>query len=151
MDVFTILRRNDLTSGLTDDECKQLANLSHLKHVPKEQVVVKEGEQSSDLYIIGRGRVGIFLYSVTQPGALEKIATLIDNELFGEFSMIDGSRRSATVIAEEDTDLIYIDNLALQRFLNDHEHIGYLFYRNLAKILTKKLRNTDLEIRNALL
>lgn len=151
MDVFTVLRRNDLTHGLTDDECRQLEKLCHIRHVPKDQVVVKEGEWSTELYIIIRGRVGVYLYSTAQPGNLEKIVSLVDNEIIGEFSMIDGSPRSATIMAEEDTDLIYFNNLELSRFLDDHIHIGYLVYRNLARILTKKLRNTDLEMRNALL
>ncbi len=151
MNITEILRRIELTHGLTDTELEALAQLFHAKHVKKDQIIFREGDPSEDLYIIDRGRVGIHIYSVSKPGTTEKIATLRDRDIFGEFSMIDGSTRSATVIAEEDTDLIFVDHLAFHRFLDANEHVGYVIFRNLAKILTAKLRKTDLEMRNAIL
>jgi CRP-like cAMP-binding protein len=151
MNIITTLRVSDLTHRLTDAELEALAGLFRCRHIKRDEIIFREGEPSEELYIIAKGRVSVLIYSVSLPGKCEKIATLRDNEIFGEFAFIDGSPRSATVVAEEDTDLIFVDNVALFRFLDENEHIGYLIMRNIAKILTGKLRQTDLEMRNAIL
>jgi len=137
--------------GLSDAEIGSIAHLFRHRHVVRDEIIVKEGEPSEELYIVAKGRVSILIYSVSQPGEFEKITSLRENELFGEFALIDGSPRSATVIAEEDTNLIFIDHIAFHRHLDANEHVGYLIMRNIAKILTGKLRKTNFEIRNAIL
>ena len=89
--------------------------------------------------------------SSSQPGEKEKITTLRDNDIFGEFSMIDGISRSATVVTNEDSDLIFVDYLDFHRYLEEKEHIGFIVIRNIAKILTAKLRMMNFEVRNAII
>ncbi|MCK9245299.1 MAG: cyclic nucleotide-binding domain-containing protein [Candidatus Marinimicrobia bacterium] len=151
MDTIAILRNSELTHGLSDPELKELTGLFRGRHVTRDETIFKEGEPSEELYIIAKGRVSVLIYSASHPGELEKIASLRDNELFGEFALIDGSSRSATVIAEENTDLIFVDNIAFHRHLAANEHVGYIIMRNIAKVLTGKLRKTNFEMRNAIL
>jgi len=151
MNTVEILRNSELTHGLSDAELENLGRLFRGKHVKRDETVFREGEPSEELYIIAKGRVSVLIYSTSHPGEREKIASLRDNELFGEFSLIDGSPRSASVTADEDTDLIFIDHVAFHRHLTANEHIGYIVMRNIAKILTGKLRKTNFEMRNAIL
>lgn len=148
MSVSDVLRKSPLCNGLSDAEIEEVTPLFHSRHAKKDEVILKEGEQSQDLYIISRGRVSIQIYSSRSPGQRERIAILRDNEVYGEFAMIDGSTRSASVIVEEDSNFIYVNYLDFHRFLEVHEHIGFIVMRNIAKILTQKLRATNLEIRN---
>ncbi len=151
MNTIETLRHSELTHGLTDSELEALGSLFRNRHVGRNETIVKEGEPSEELYIIVRGRVSVMIYSTSHPGEKEKIASLRDNELFGEFSLIDSSPRSATVTADEDTDLIFIDHVAFHRHLMANEHVGFLIMRNIAKILTGKLRKTNFDMRNAIL
>ncbi|RKY54434.1 MAG: hypothetical protein DRP89_04970 [Candidatus Neomarinimicrobiota bacterium] len=151
MDIINVLRRSDLTHGLTDSEIEDLAKIFHSKHAKKGDVIIREGDPSSELYIISKGRVGVLIYSSSQPGEKEKITTLRDNDIFGEFSMIDGTSRSATVVTDEDSDFIYVDYLDFHRYLEENEHVGFFIMRNIAKILTAKLRMMNFEVRNAIL
>jgi CRP-like cAMP-binding protein len=150
MDVIKTLRKCELARGLADFEIRGLAKFFHSRFVRNGDIVFTEGDPGSELYIISTGRVGVFIYSSAQPGEKEKIATIVDGEIFGEFSMLDKSSRSATIIAEEDTDLIFIDYLDFHRYLEEHEHVGFLVMRNIAKIPTGKLRKMDFEIRDLL-
>jgi len=151
MDIIEVLRNTDLAHGLKDEELTELGKLFHYRHAIRDEIIFKEGEPSEELYIIIHGRVSVQIYSTSHPGEMEKIATLRDNDIFGEFSLIDGSPRSATVNAEEETDMIYVDNVDFHRLLSSKEHIGYVIMRNVAKILTGKLRKTNFEMRNAIL
>lgn len=151
MDVFKVLRKNFVTQGMLDEEVKLLSEKFRTAHCGKGDVIIKEGNPSSELYIIDKGRVSVQIYSTRATGEREIIAYLKDGDLIGEFSFIDGAPRSASVVAEEDTRLVYADYLELHRFLDEHEHIGYIFLKNIAKILTAKLRNMNLGIRDATL
>jgi len=150
MTKLEILRQNDLTHGLTDPELSELAELFRSKHAKRGEVIFREGDPSNDLYIIGRGRVNVLIFSSSQPGQMEQITTLKDNDIYGEFSLIDGSRRSATIIADEESDFLYISFLDFHRFLENHHRIGFIVMRNISKILTAKLRRMNFEVRNAI-
>ncbi|MCK4715832.1 MAG: hypothetical protein KAT54_03415, partial [Candidatus Marinimicrobia bacterium] len=60
------------------------------------------------------------------------------------------STRSASIVAEEDSNFLYVDYLDFHRFLEENEHVGFIVMRNLAKILTAKLRKTNFEIRDGI-
>ncbi|MBO8131098.1 MAG: cyclic nucleotide-binding domain-containing protein [Candidatus Marinimicrobia bacterium] len=151
MDCFEVLRKNSITQGMLDDEVKKLGELFHRKNAKKGTIIIKEGEKSSELFVIDTGRVSVQVLSTQLPSEKEIITYLKDGDVIGEFSFIDAAPRSATVVAEEDTRLFYANYLDLHRFLDKNEHIGFLFYKNISKILTSKLRNMNLGMRDALL
>ncbi|MFA4838697.1 MAG: cyclic nucleotide-binding domain-containing protein [Candidatus Neomarinimicrobiota bacterium] len=151
MDKREILRRCEITNGLTDREIDALADIFQSVHFHNEDVIFREGETSNDIYVIAKGVVNVVIYSKVHLGESEKITTLKDGDIFGEFSMLDGAERSATLIAEEDIDLIVAAHLDFHRFLENHEHVGFLIMRNLARTLTARLRKMNHEVRNAIL
>ncbi|HDN59046.1 MAG: hypothetical protein DRP88_02380 [Candidatus Neomarinimicrobiota bacterium] len=151
MDIFKVLRENFVTQGMLDEEVKLLSEKFRATHYKEGDVIIEEGNPSSELYVIDKGRVSVQIYSTRAKGEKEIIAYLKDGDVMGEFSFIDGAPRSASVIAEEDTRLICADYLELHRFLDEHEHIGYIFLKNIARILTAKLRSMNLGIRDATL
>ena len=57
------------------------------------EVILREGEESTDAYIILNGEVNIFKNK-------EVIATLTENSLFGEIGLVDQRPRTATCIAK---------------------------------------------------
>lgn len=148
MNVIDALRRSEFCHGLSDKELEMLSEIFHSKHVNRNEVILKEGEPSNDLYLIAKGRVKVVITSSSNPGDMEQIATLRDNDIYGEFALIDGSTRSASVIAEEDSYFLYADYLDFHRFIEKNEHIGFILMKNLAKILVAKLRKTNFEMRN---
>ena len=61
-------------------------------------VIVREGEESDDAYIILQGEI-----DVTKKG--RHIATLKENSIFGEIALVDQRPRTATCIAKTDCTL----------------------------------------------
>jgi len=64
------------------------------------EVIFRQGDSSSDLYVILGGRVRVTLMS--DEGEELVLAEQGEGDFFGEISLIDGEPRSATVVAEKD-------------------------------------------------
>lgn len=79
------------------------------------EVVVREGDSSSQLYLIISGSLKI----VKGMGTPEEkaIAALMEGEILGEMSYFDNMPRSASVIAVVDSELLVLD----------HEHFDMIF------------------------
>ena len=67
-------------------------------HAKKGDVVLTEGEETNDAYIILEGEI-----EVTKKG--KHLATLYENAIFGEISMVDNRPRTATCIAKTNCSL----------------------------------------------
>jgi diguanylate cyclase len=75
------------------------------KSFKKGEVIFREGDMGTNAYIIDSGKVEIY---VDQKNGKRSISVLSKGEIFGEMAIIDGSNRSASAMAVEDTELVLI-------------------------------------------
>ena len=73
------------------------------RHFVTNEVVIREGELVSDLYVITRGRL-----QVERRGA-GRVARLGAGDVFGEGGLLEGARRMATVRAERGAGLLVLN------------------------------------------
>ena len=71
------------------------------------EVIFEENSFGDEMYIVHSGRVRL----LTRGDTGEKVTAAVIEEggFFGEMTLIDGSPRSTTAVAEEDTRLIALD------------------------------------------
>lgn len=112
-------------------------DMNLLENVPKETLVCKEGDLTRDLYKIVSGKLMI---CSRNNHMVTPLAYLESGAYFGEFSFFDGMKRSADVIAVEDTVLIKIPLAELKK-----QFPRWLLLTS--KNMTKKLRLMDDVIR----
>lgn len=72
---------------------------------PKGKIIVREGEDAFVAYIIQSGRVRVF---IEKDGRKVEFSVLEPGEIFGELALIQDAKRTATVEAIEDCNLIVI-------------------------------------------
>jgi len=108
-----------------------------LEKVSEETLICKEGDLSRDLYKIVKGKL---LICSRNGHMVTPIAFLESGQYFGEFSFFDGQKRSADVIAVEETTLIKIPLAELKK-----QFPRWLLLTT--KNMTKKLRVMDDVIR----
>lgn len=107
--------------------------------------IVSEGMDDRRLYLIEKGcarvsgRVALADGRHIQPG----LCDLGPGEIFGELSLFDTGSRSASVIALDDVEVLEFDALALESYLDQQPAQGYVVLKELLKILTLRLRQTD--------
>jgi len=100
-----------------------------------EEVLFREGDGGDKMYLIKSGKIRI----VKEMDEMEKtLAVLNEGAFFGEMSVLDNRPRSASAIAETDTELIIVDRDALLRKVNENPFIKYII-----GTLTDRLRKTD--------
>jgi CRP/FNR family transcriptional regulator, cyclic AMP receptor protein len=137
METIDILKNNELFSALEDIELKLLADLTIQKKIKKNVFIIKEGELTTDMYLIKSGIVDIMLNN--QNGKELILATLQAGDSFGELSLLDDKPRSANVIALEDCVLLVIHKCDFDEILKKNS----LAAIRVIKYLCAKLRLTN--------
>jgi CRP/FNR family transcriptional regulator, cyclic AMP receptor protein len=86
------LKQIPIFSHLSDEEAKRLATFATETSVADGQILMKQGDYSTELIAIEEGTA-----DVIQDGA--KIASLKDGDLIGEMGLVERQPRNADVIA----------------------------------------------------
>jgi CRP-like cAMP-binding protein len=100
------LRGLPLFADLSDDDLRQLAKLSRTRLFAPHEVVVREGDPAGELFVVLRGRLTV---SAAPSGKkMVGISTVGPGEIFGEMALLTGAKRSATVRADEECEVVVI-------------------------------------------
>jgi CRP-like cAMP-binding protein len=114
-----------------------LANGSK-QELPKEQVLITEGQPLNALYIVIDGTLKVYVASLGN----REIGTIASGEVLGEMSFVDGRLPSATVKAIEDSVILSIPRQKLTEKLEQDVLFSLRFYRAITKFLSTRLRGT---------
>jgi CRP/FNR family cyclic AMP-dependent transcriptional regulator len=118
--------------GLSHRQLKRLAEESRQsEHQPGHEVAT-EGEGALSMHLILDGTA-----EVTRKG--ETVRTLGDGDYFGEISMIDGKKRSATVTAVTTLQTVAVPHFAFAQLLKDEPG----FAAQLLVLLCARLREAE--------
>jgi CRP-like cAMP-binding protein len=91
-DTARALARVPLFAGCSDDDIRDIAAIAHLLSFEGGAVIVPEGEEGQGFYLIMSGEA-----SVVQGTTV--INTLAAGDFFGEIALLEGTPRTASVIA----------------------------------------------------
>lgn len=118
-------------------ELNMLLEMSKLRKYTAGECIVEEGRSDTWLYFLIQGQV-----KISKKG--KEVALLNHKgEIFGEMGAMDSSRRSASVHAVTDTACLATDIFYLERLTgSDKLAFGYVFYRLMSEILSRRLRQT---------
>jgi CRP-like cAMP-binding protein len=145
-----LLKRSDMFNGLSTEELERVLALGEAQGFSEGQVIVKEDEQGRTCYFILSGRVDIEIRSAFPGRDPQRIATIKRGEMFGELSLVDGFLRSATARALDEVEVMAFDNARLEGLMEEDPKIGYRIMRNIANVLSSRMRTTNMKLRNAL-
>ncbi len=103
------------------------------------EILFREGDAGDEMYLIKSGKIKI----TKGGGDVEKtLAYLKEGDFFGEMAIIDGSPRSATATAVEESRLVIIDRDAFRKQVKKSPLMEYVL-----ETLTRRLRATDEQIK----
>ena len=122
------------------DEVEVISRFMNLQHFKKDDIIFRQGERQGYMAFIVDGEVDIIKES---SDSLEKIVvTLYRRTHFGEMSFVDNEPRSATAVSTRETTLLVLSNAKFEEMLETHPKIGVKVLRNIAKLISKRLRMT---------
>jgi CRP-like cAMP-binding protein len=91
--------------------------------------VVDEGGEAKEMFVVRSGRVAIKVHSAT-------VEVVEAGGMFGEMALIDHSPRSATVVAEVDTELVPINERLFVILVQDTP----FFALDVMRVLVERIR-----------
>ena len=92
-------------------------------------VVVQEGESAKEMFVVRSGKVAVKVHDKT----VEEVSA---GGMFGEMALIDHSPRSATIVAEEDTVLVPINERLFVVLVQDTP----FFALDVMRVLVERIR-----------
>ena len=108
------IRCVDILRVLEADEQRALAEMSEHRLYAAGEIIVRQGDETSELYVIERGDVVV---TVPRAGSDVVVARLGKGKFFGEMALVTGDRRQATVRAATACQLLEVGREALQHVL----------------------------------
>jgi CRP-like cAMP-binding protein len=103
-------------------------------------IVVREGTANNLMFIIETGRVEVIKGLGTDNEKL--VATIGELEIFGEMSLLESAPRSASIRVREPASIHALSAATLLRVARKHPDAYSKLMFNLAKDLSKRLRQT---------
>lgn len=135
-----VLRGLPLFAGLDQEELEKLGRVSGRRSAGRGEFIVRAGEATDSLFILLSGRAKVT--NSDEDGREIILAILEPGEFFGEMGLIDGSPRSANVVAQEHCELLVMSRDDFQRCMQENFQVAL----KLMRILVQRLREADRKI-----
>ncbi len=112
------LKNIPLFKHLKDSQLKELSARCKSVQYKRGDTVFQKTDPSTDLYIVNDGKLKAVL--IDEEGDEIVLAQFEKGAFFGELSLLDGKGRSATIVAEKDSELSFLkQDLFLDLLLKD--------------------------------
>ncbi len=141
--VDAAIAKSDLFAPLSAAERQKLAEGSVQRRYAEGETVVHEGDATSSMFLIARGRVGISVHG--EGGTSQKLAALDAGSSFGEISLLTGEPRLATVRAITEATLVEIGKATVAPILEANPSL----VEKLDRIILERRRHTARERRDS--
>jgi CRP/FNR family transcriptional regulator len=136
-DTASLLARVPAFEELGERELAAVAAVAMPRRFAAGEVVFREGDASSTCYVVREGHARAIREH--PDGRQITLATFGPGDIFGELAMFDEERRSATVEAIDDLDVLAILGHDMRRLMHEHSDIAV----KLAVSLVRRLRNAN--------
>jgi len=136
-------------SDLDEGECGRLAAIASIVTLKKGQILIEQGKRDDSLYVLINGRLQVNR-EITGGGHVT-LACIREGEMAGEMGFLDDSEHSATLQADDTTDVLQIKREHLEDLLNEHPQIVYKLMRAIAREvheITKRMNMQYVEMSN---
>lgn len=127
--------------SLPESHIKEAMRAASIRRYNAGEMVITEGEFDNQVFFLIFGHLKIMVKE-TEVGSLKRLG-----DVFGEMGIIDGSPRSASIIAEKTSLCVALDDTAIGS-LTDSSKIftQAVMYRVFAEVMAVRLRDANQKI-----
>ena len=138
MTTADFLRSIDMFSELDDELLEPIVGQSKTLDLQRGDVLFQSGDDSSDLYIVTRGRIAIGNRSFD--GRESLVALMESGDLFGEMPLFSNDGRSAEARALEESAVVVIPYQPVKNLYDDNPSLLW----RVVEMLVSRLKSTDI-------
>ena len=114
-EIFSVLRPLPVFTPLSDDQIRTLVEGADLQMFMNGETLVRQGDLGASLFVIRSGSVRI--ERSQDGGPATKMTTMGPGDFFGEMSLLTGEPRTASIVAEDETQVVVVGKEAFARVL----------------------------------
>lgn len=129
-------------SGLSRADRETITSHAKFRTVPKNTILITEGDESDSLYVILSGKVKVYLND--EEGREVVLNMQGPGDYFGELALMDTAPRSASVMALEPSRVSIISKADFEECLSRNPQIGF----RLMKAMARRIRALSQLVRN---
>jgi CRP/FNR family cyclic AMP-dependent transcriptional regulator len=138
--VLATLQQSRIFAGLDRERIEAIERSGATAEFRPGELVIEEGRPNDQLFVILRGDLEVFLPKTDERLTKVSIAPVGPGDCIGEYSFIDDKPASASVAATTHVEVFKISRAEIQRILESDADAGRMIYRNLLRLLVKRLR-----------
>jgi len=138
--ILPILNKIAIFAGLSDAQLYSLFKILQKVTYEKDEVIFKQGESPSHIYIIKSGTVKLYLEA---DHTMLELVEFTVGDCFGESSLIGIESHTASAVAVEKTELIVLSSKALYSLYNTDKDAYIMIILNIAREVSRRLNKTD--------
>lgn len=139
MGISSLVEGCPLFYDFYDQEIEKILSGCCVLKFKEGEYILKQGEEGTEIFIILLGKVEII--KETKAGPL-LIGNLLKGDLFGELVLINKNKRTASVKALTDCEILVIEYKSIFNLYKKDAKIFALLLLNLARLLTNRLEST---------
>jgi CRP/FNR family transcriptional regulator, cyclic AMP receptor protein len=139
-----ILRRYRYLSGISEQTLKQVAMISDEKSFRKGDVLFREGQDATELYIMVEGEVEV-RYELAS-GEHSTVDTLVAGDLMVWSSLVEPHRTHSMGVARTNVKLVAINAVKLRAMMDADPLLGYRFMNGVATEVSHRLIGARLQL-----
>ena len=140
MTTTEFLRSIDMFSELDDELLEPIVDQSKTVDLQRGDVLFQSGDDSSDLYIVTRGRIAIGNRSFD--GRESLVALMESGDLFGEMPLFSNDGRSAEARALEESAVVVIPYQPVKDLYDENPSLLW----RVVEMLVSRLKSTDIAL-----
>ena len=134
--IYALLREQALFQSMGADHLKTLVARCPVQHYGVGEAIIREGADGASMFVLVGGEAGV---SVTTGGEVTRVASLHGGDCFGELSLLTGERRSASVSAVSDCEVLEITKPVFADIVQRDPHL----LPRLSELLAHRQMQTD--------
>jgi CRP-like cAMP-binding protein len=127
-----LLKSVSLFHGIPAEKLSRVATIAEEKTVAEGTEILREGEFGDSLFVVANGSVRIHREN-------RELTVFRRGDCLGEMSLLDGSPRSASATAMEETTLLEIDQPNFYQVMEAYPEI----MKEIVRLLTRRLREAN--------
>lgn len=130
-----LLRKVPLFAGLALAQIEALVEVATSRRLAARETLFHKGDAAAQVYVVASGRLKVT--SASPAGAEILLAILDEGEVVGELPMLTGGRRTASVVALEECELLALARRDFLRFLRERPEAAVELMVTLAERLVR--------------
>lgn len=147
LDQLKNLKNEMIFEFFNDQDFAAIAPFIEIKNYSSGNIIFREGEPGEFIGFVLSGKLEVKKQTEFKGNQLI-IAILGKGSMVGELSIFDKHKRSATVEAVEDTELLILKNDSINSLIDQYPHTGAKLLKGFIRILSLRLRKATERLTN---